>query len=267
MNKHISNKLIFVLIITIILSSSLFSTPAFADSRDLFTRENLITVAKGIASIYLLTKVNSLISEDNEEQETIVNQRSVDARTQSSIDGKIILLDPGHGGSDPGAVGAGGLMEKDVNLDIALRVSKLLKANTKARVYLTRDSDRFVSLNERSFMANSLGADTFISFHINGAENGVERGIETYAHYNSPQDAWALAWYIQDNLVKELGLLDRGLKADNFHVVRETNMESVLLEIGFITDSTEENLLRQSSTRQKAARAVYKGILSYYGNL
>ncbi len=267
MTKHKSFKLIFVLIIAMLLTNSIFSIPAMADSSDLFSRENLITVAKGIVSIYLLGKVNSLISEDNNSQPTVVNQNPVDARIKSNIDGKVILLDPGHGGYDPGAVGAGGLKEKDVNLDIALRVYQLLKANTNARVYITRDSDRFVSLNERSTMANSLGADTFISFHINGSENGRERGIETYAHYNSPKGAWALAWYIHDNLVKELGLADRGLKADNFHVVRETKMESVLLEIGFITDTTEEKLLSQSSTREKAARAVYNGILSYYGNL
>ena len=95
-------------------------------------------------------------------------------------------------------------------------------------------SDRFVSLAERSSLANRLGADSFISIHINAAENGRERGIETYAHHSASREAWALAWYLQEQLVKELGLKDRGLKAGNFHVIRETRMDSVLLEIGFI---------------------------------
>lgn len=267
MNKHKSSKLNFVLIIAMLLTNSIFSIPAMADSSDLFSRENLVNLAKGVAAIYLLSRVSSLVTEVNDSQSTVVNQSPVDSRVLSQMENKIILLDPGHGGYDPGAVGAGGLKEKDVNLDIALRVYQLLKTNTNAQVYLTRDSDRFVSLNERSTMANSLGADTFISFHINGAENRIERGIETYAHYNSSKGAWALAWYIHENLVKGLGLSDRGLKADNFHVVRETNMESVLLEIGFITDSMEEKLLMQSSTRERAARAVYNGILTYYSNL
>lgn len=265
MSRNIKTVLVLTLVISIVFNS-IFSIAVFADSADLFSRDNLVTIAKGLASLYLLNKVNSLINErDSTPPATVVKPNSFDLnRAYSQIDGKIIIIDPGHGGRDPGAVGFGGLREKDVTLDIALRVYQLLKENTSSRVYLTRDSDKFVSLNERSAMANSLGADTFISIHINGAENGIERGIETYAHYGSSQNSWALAWYIQDNLVKELGLLDRGLKADNFHVVRETNMDSVLLEIGFLTDRTEENLLRQSSTREKAARAIYNGILTYY---
>ncbi len=267
MTKLTSSKLVLILITILLLSNSIFSTTVLADSRDLFSKENFVNLAKGVAAIYLLSRVSSLVTEVNDSQSTVINQKPVDSRVLSQMNGKVILLDPGHGGSDPGAVGPGGLKEKDVNLDIALQVYQLLKANTNARVYITRDSDRFVSLNQRTAMANNLAADTFISFHINGSENGSERGIETYAHYNSPKSAWALGWYIQDSLVKELGLIDRGLKADNFHVVRETNMDSVLLEIGFITDSTEESLLRQSSTRKRAATAVYNGILSYYSKL
>jgi len=243
----------------------MFSESVFAGSDDLFSRENLITIAKGFASLYLLNRVNKFLTEKNEPEPVFENKLSVNpSGVPSGINNKIIVIDAGHGGKDPGAVGAGGLKEKEVTLDIALRVYQLLKTNTKARVYLTRDKDQYVSLNERSAMANSLGADTFISIHINAAENGIEKGIETYAHYNSPEEAWALGWYIQESLVKELGLSNRGLKADNFHVVRETKMKSVLLEIGFISDRAEENLLKQSSTREKAARAIYQGILTYY---
>lgn len=270
-SKTLKTFLVLTLAIFIIVSS-LFSIPVQANGSDLFSKDNLETLAKGILSLYLINRLNSLITEDKNMEEKIGNQVSIDYSglnnhfSLSSIDGKIIVIDPGHGGSDPGAVGRGGLKEKDVTLDIAKRVYQLLKENTNAQVYLTRDTDRYVSLSQRSSMANKLGADAFISIHINGAENGIERGIETYAHYNSPKNAWALAWYIQEKLVEELGLLDRGLKADNFHVVRETNMDSVLLEIGFITDTTEETLLAKSSTRERAARAVFEGILEYYQN-
>lgn len=268
MIKSITLKTFLVLTLAIsIIVSSLFSIPVQANGGDLFSKDNLETLAKGILSLYLINRLNSLIREDNSNQnQVVVDYSGVVDQNLSSVDGKIIVIDAGHGGSDPGAVGRGGLKEKDVTLDIARRVYQLLKGNTNAQVYLTRDTDRYVSLAQRSSMANSLGADSFVSIHINGAENGIERGIETYAHYNSPRNAWALAWHIQDKLVKELGLRDRGLKADNFHVVRETNMDSVLLEIGFITDPTEEALLAKSSTRERAARAIFEGILSYYSN-
>ncbi|NLM98348.1 MAG: N-acetylmuramoyl-L-alanine amidase [Halanaerobiaceae bacterium] len=255
-----------ICIIISLFSGSIFSESVFAGSNDFFSRENIITIAKGFASLYLLNKVNKLITEQNEPEPVFEQQIRTEKSSgiSSGIDNKIIVIDAGHGGSDPGAIGKGGLREKDVTLDIALRLYQLLRAYTKARVYLTRDKDQYVSLQERSVMANSLGADAFISIHINAAENGIEKGIETYAHYNSPEEAWALAWYLQESLVKELGLLDRGLKADNFHVIRETKMKAVLLEVGFISDRTEEGLLKQPATREKAARAIYQGLLTYY---
>lgn len=262
--------LTLILVLTIVISfftNSIFALNASAGSTELFTRENIITLAKGIAALYLLNRVNSLITEQqNNIQQIEARQTGADyTKALSLVDNKIIVIDPGHGGHDPGAIGPKGLKEKDVNLDIALKLYNLLKANTGARVYLTRDNDRFVSLSQRSAMANELGADMFISIHLNGDERGVERGIETYAHYGAPREAWALAWYIQESLVKELKMTDRGLKADNFHVVRETNnMNSILLEIGFITADSEEALLREEKTRDKAARAIYNGILTFY---
>ncbi|MFP4662612.1 MAG: N-acetylmuramoyl-L-alanine amidase [Halanaerobiales bacterium] len=272
MIRHTSFKLIVLLTITILISNSIFASSAYALSSDLLSKENILSVAKGVAAIYLLSRVNSLMNEKNDARSSSVEEKVaeeyydlvIDPLTYNKMSGKVILLDPGHGGHDPGAVGKRGLKEKDLTLDIALRVFKLLKTNTSARVYLTRDSDQFISLYKRSEMANNLNADTFISIHINGAENGIERGIETYAHYNSSKKSWALAWYLQDSLVRELGFIDRGLKAENFHVVRETNMDSVLLEIGFITEPAEERLLSQNSIREKAALAIFRGILDYY---
>ncbi len=271
-NAMAKKTLLFILVFLIVFTLSLnniFLIPVSAGSTDLLSRENMINLAKGIAALYLLNRINSLvIDQQNNVQGIEERQTKVDYTGLPLLEGKIIVIDPGHGGSDPGAVGSGGLREKDINLDIALKLYNILKANTKSRVYLTRDDDSFVSLNERSAMANKFGADVFISIHMNGDEKRTESGIETYAHYSAPQKTWALAWYLHESLVKELKLADRGLKADNFHVVRETNnMKSLLLEIGFITNHTEEALLRNNKIRERAARAVYNGLLTYFSTL
>lgn len=261
-SKLLQRFIVLMLLLSLILTG-FFSQAALARSSEFINKDNLEFLLKGVFSLYMLNRLNSLLRED---EHVIDNNNRVPVKSPSLAD-RVIVLDPGHGGSDPGAVGTGGLKEKDVNLDIAKRVYRLLKENTAAQVYLTRDSDRFVSLDARSSMANKLGADIFVSIHINAAENGRERGIETYAYHSSPKGAWALAWYIQEQLVKELGLRDRGLKAGNFHVIRETRMNSVLLEIGFISDATEETLLAKSSTRERAAQAIFAGIMNYYQNI
>ncbi|MDI9479016.1 MAG: N-acetylmuramoyl-L-alanine amidase [Bacillota bacterium] len=255
-------KFIVLILLLALLATGLFSQPALARNSEFLNKDKLELILKGVISLYMLNRLNSLRREDNPPE-----HRDRVPGKSPSLAGQIIVLDPGHGGSDPGAIGAGGLKEKDVNLDIAKRVYRLLKENTGAQVYLTRDTDRFISLAERSSQANKLGADLFISIHINAAENGRERGIETYAYHNASRENWALAWYLQEQLVKELGLLDRGIKAGNFHVIRETRMNSVLLEIGFISDAREEALLAKTSTRERAAQAIYAGIINYYQNI
>ncbi len=262
--KLLQRTLVLMLLLSLILPAS-FPRLVEARSREVLNKDNLELILKGVVSLYLLNRLNSVLREEPATGHLEPGGSGVPAGP-SPLAGKIIILDPGHGGSDPGAVGARGLKEKDVNLDIAKRVYRLLKENTGAQVYLTRDTDRFISLAERSSLANRLDGDIFISIHINAAENGRERGIETYAHHNAGREAWALAWYLQEQLVKELVLQNRGLKAGNFHVIRETRMDSVLLEIGFISDAAEEALLAKASTRERAAQAIFAGILAYYQN-
>ena len=106
-----------------------------------------------------------------------------------------------------------------------------------------------------------MEADIKISIYSNVDKLGIEEGIETYAHYNSCEDSWALAWYIQESLVQTLHLKDRGLKAANFHVIRETpEVKSVLLELGYISNPKEEALLQKADFRKKSAQAVYDGV-------
>ncbi len=264
---------ILLVLILLLLNSIIFITDpvsAGPETQSGITRENIIKLAKGAAALYLLSRLNNLIADQrqNEQNQKKETDTTPSRNVLTDINKKIIVIDPGHGGYDPGAVGPGGLEEKVVNLDIALKLYNILKQNTDARIYLTRDDDRFIPLAERTDRANKLNADIFISIHSNADEAGRDQGIETYAHYSTPENTWALAWYLQESLVNELKLKDRGLKANSFHVIRETvNMKSILLEIGYISHHEEEALLQSNKFREKAAEAIYNGLLNYYSTL
>lgn len=175
----------------------------------------------------------------------------------------IIFLDPGHGGNDHGAVGPTGLMEKNVTLNIAMKVREILK-NHGIDARLTRGDDSRIELLERVRMANQSNADYFVSIHINSASSPTATGTETYAYPYSTK-GMELSKNIQRNLVKEIGLADRGVKAANFYVLRETKMPAALAEVAFINNPQEEKLLRDSNFLSKAALGIAKGILEYVG--
>lgn len=174
-----------------------------------------------------------------------------------------IFIDPGHGGNDPGAVGPTGLREKDVNLNIAINVRQILE-NHGIDARLTRSDDRRVELVERVKMANNNKVDYFVSIHINSATNSAATGTETFAFPNATVGT-KLAGIIQKALVKEIGLADRGVKYNNFLVLRDTNMPSVLVEVAFINNPAEENLLKDQNFLNKAALGIAKGILEFVG--
>ena len=173
----------------------------------------------------------------------------------------IIFIDPGHGGNDSGAVGPTGLMEKDVNLSISLIVSQMLeKHGVDAR--LTRSDDRRVELLERVNIANNNKGDYFISIHMNSASNATANGTETFAYHKSALGN-RLAKLIQSNLVKEIGLANRGVKNRDLLVLRETNMPAALVEVAFINNPEEEKLMRDKNFIKKAAVGIVKGILEF----
>ncbi|KAB7707443.1 cell wall hydrolase [Bacillus aerolatus] len=190
------------------------------------------------------------------------NAGNVDPR----IAKEVIVLDPGHGGSDPGAAGYG-IREKDVVLDTGLKVNNLFK-QTPFQVRMTRSTDKYVSLSGRVDYAKSVGADAFISIHAN-AFNGSANGIETYfynAAYSNPNvdDSKLLATKIQNRLLTALNLSNRGVKHGNFHVIRENTMPAVLTELGFIDNKGDNDKLRSDYWRNAAAKAIYYGTLDYY---
>ncbi len=182
--------------------------------------------------------------------------------TGQTLSGKKIVIDAGHGGSDPGASGHS-LKEKDIVLDVSLRVEKLLR-DAGAHVIMTRDRDIYPTLTERVKLANDAKADIFISIHTNSA-TPTATGTETYwnATYAAGESK-RLASAIQKRLIERLGTRDRGVKEGNFQVIRTTKMPSVLLELAFISNSTEAELMKTDAFRQNSAQAIYDGLVDFY---
>lgn len=178
----------------------------------------------------------------------------------SALAGVSLCIDPGHGGTDPGAQGPTGLQEKAVNLAVALHLADLLR-QAGARVVMTRSSDQTVSLAERSQLANGQRVDWFISIHCNSFADASAQGTETY-HFPDDGLGNRLASSVQARLVEALGRPSRGVKTANFHVIRETAMAAILTELAFISHPEEELLLADPQFQARAAYAIYQGVLS-----
>lgn len=191
--------------------------------------------------------------------------------------GKTVVVDPGHGGIETGAIGPTGLMEKTVNLAIGLKLKALLEA-AGAKVIMTRGADTrcatpeklaaFPTLDEklradlacRADTPDQAGADAFISIHNNASGDTAVRGTETYwslDNLNAPRSQ-AFAGLVQEELLKSLGLRNLGVKENIFYVTRYTDAPAVLAEIAFLSNGTEEALLRQDSFQTKTAEALYR---------
>ncbi|RKD76493.1 N-acetylmuramoyl-L-alanine amidase [Sinobaca qinghaiensis] len=180
----------------------------------------------------------------------------------SVLAGKVISIDAGHGGNDPGAV-ANGLQEKELNLDVALRVEKRLK-DLGATVIMTRKTDTFIELGQRARIANDAKASSFISIHGN-AFNAAANGTETFHHPTSTEGR-KLATALQTELIEELSTTNRGVKNNNFAVLRLTSMPSALVELGFLTNAAEAKRLKTNEFREKSAIAIVNGLETYYGS-
>ncbi|MFN3201709.1 MAG: N-acetylmuramoyl-L-alanine amidase [Bradymonadia bacterium] len=167
----------------------------------------------------------------------------------------LVVVDPGHGGRDPGAVGCG-LQEADVVLDLSLRFSEALRARGAATA-LTREDDRFIELRSRAAFANERGAEAFVSVHANANEGQPATGSETYVSFGAGAAARTLAQAVQNALLQTWGLRDRGVKQANFSVLVNTAMPAALLELGFINRcDIDATLLADAQARQRMAEAL-----------
>ena len=203
-----------------------------------------------------------------------VKDASKDKNTKRSI-----FLDPGHGGSDPGAI-SGGVREKDLTLSVYNKVSSKL-ASLGYTVLTSRNVDKDVDLVDRADQANKANADMLLSIHFNAGGRGIARGIETY-YYQSQEDrvpkinkenhnnaerlerSRKLANKVQQNLLYQTGANDRGVKRASFTVLRETSIPSILVELGFIDNSEERNKIKTNEYQERLANGIVDGIVEYY---
>ncbi|HEX3015277.1 MAG TPA: N-acetylmuramoyl-L-alanine amidase [Desulfobacteria bacterium] len=194
-----------------------------------------------------------------------------------AINGKVIVLDPGHGGYDPGAISPQGIYEKDINLAIAKRVKAQL-ASTGAKVVLTREDDRdFVvegsrggktrkqtDLNYRIEMAERLKAGAIVSIHVNATPSGSKSGAETFFMEGSAPGK-ALAESIQAELRKVPSMGKRIAKPGRFYLSRKTQITTVIVETGYLSNPGDRQKLRQEWYQDELAKAIARGINLYFG--
>lgn len=173
----------------------------------------------------------------------------------------VVVIDPGHGGRDPGAIGIGGLREKDIVLPISRQVAALLEQQG-IQVVMTRSDDRELDLAPRVRIAEQANANVFVSIHANAINMSRPdvNGLETY--YNSSAGQ-RLAQVIHSNMLQTVGMRDRGVRRANFYVIRNTSMPSVLVEVGFVTGREDAVRLSSSADRNRMAQAIANGIVQY----
>ena len=172
-----------------------------------------------------------------------------------------VCIDAGHGGKDSGAVGAK-VTEKWIALDVANRVATKLQ-NSGIEVVMTRDSDYFVELAERATISNNTGADIFVSIHCNSASESAT-GTEVWNYPGAAEDK-RLAQSILDKLIVRTGFRNRGVKEENFAVLRLTKCPAALVELGFISNLQEEQTMMGFDYQDQASTAIVEGIKEFAG--
>ena len=219
---------------------------------------------------------------------------------------KTVVIDPGHGGKDPGALGQRGTEEKDITLKVALKLRDLLSKQPGIRVLMTRERDEFIELENRAKFANAQDADLFVSIHVNSHTKRSVKGIEIY-HFGAAKDQRALevaarengtplnntgvgweylvadlltskkieeslelAWTAKEAMVTTLNshytLVDHGVKTAPFYVLRFTSMPSILAEIAYISNAAEEEMLRTGLFTTRVAEALDESVKTFLGS-
>ena len=189
----------------------------------------------------------------------------------AGLKNKVITLDPGHGGSDPGAIGPTGVQEKTITLAVAQKV-KILLEREGAKVLMTRKTDVDVyganasavdELQARTAVGNRNKSDAFVSIHINAFTNPTVGGVSTYYYGKSSYSAM-LAKSIQDNLAARVALQDRGINAAGFYVLKRTEMPAVLAELGFISNPNEEKMMTMPQNQLLMAQSIVQGLETFF---
>jgi N-acetylmuramoyl-L-alanine amidase len=179
-----------------------------------------------------------------------------------------VALDAGHGYDTPGKrTPDGSMKEYEFNRATAYKVKQILENEYEGvEILITFRDSHDVPLRQRTDWANAWKADVFVSIHANAAGSGWSsaEGIETFVYKTRPKEAVQLATHVQNHLIRETGRKNRGVKAADFHVLRETKMTAILCECGFMTNKEEASLLKSDSYRKKCAEAIVQGLVEHY---
>ncbi len=224
-----------------------------------------ITTADGTVELVLsinLIKTYAYILDEDE------NYFFISFVNPHEIYDKIIVLDAGHGGNDSGtSSNQRDYLEKTINLDMTLKLYDYLKENTDIKVYMTRTTDRKLTLSQRVNLANDVEADLFLSIHCNA---NLSKGINgTEVLYNDKQNTWdsfnskQFAMICQEELVRAIGLKDRGIvaRSQDVHIIGESKVPVALVEVAFMSNTNDMNFLKKDENRTNAAKGLYQAVL------
>lgn len=284
--QHIDNYMQnqYTLVIPISLQSVL-NTPVHYDVNN----ENLNSIdviENGSSTEFIFNGSKVLYADVSEDDSDII----FTIKSARDVYDKIIVIDAGHGGTDPGTIGYANdntYYEKDVVLDIAKRVDEYISEDSRFKVYETRPDDVFVELYDRPEFSSNLEADLFISIHANASTSAMPSGIDTFYFDIDKEDESYLndkgiyvtdyrrevtekskefAEEIQGNLINATGAMDRGFKHDNLAVLRSNDIPSVLIEVGFMSNPTDLANLNSSTYRDTIARTIADTVIDFYDN-
>ncbi|QTM99008.1 SH3 domain-containing protein [Sediminibacillus dalangtanensis] len=215
-------------------------------------------------AMYKKQSVSSLTERKVQKQDSVaIKNGQEQSQTVEPLTGYTIVLDAGHGGKDPGAIGIDGTYEKDLTLATASKVAKNLKASG-ATIIMTRNDDTYISLEKRIKISNRSDTDAFISFHYNSFPIETVGGISTY-HYTEDEDL-ELAENIQSGIMDHVSLKDNGTKQADYRVLKKNSDLSVLIELGFVSNPAELGEIKTETYQDNVAAGISEGIQHYFSH-
>ncbi|MCT2343182.1 N-acetylmuramoyl-L-alanine amidase [Bacillales bacterium AN1005] len=202
---------------------------------------------------------NWIVQESGSGQASTTKQKS-DSDETGDLKGKTIVIDPGHGGKDSGTIGTIGTLEKTLTIRTANLLADKLRA-AGSNVIITRQNDIFITLQDRVNISNLNRADAFISIHYDSIKDSSVRGMTSY-YYSSSQKE--LANVLHESIIESSELKDRGVRQNNYFVLRENNQPATLLELGYLSNKQEEQLVSSQKYQETVSAAIYEGLENYF---
>lgn len=256
--KRINKKKLAFVIVVFFLFFSILIFGAFKLTQTIFSRLDINFNTKNKQ-----VEMNTDVKSNNVEK---IEQFDLDKEAGESNAKKYrVFIDPGHGGNDIGSKSFDNtIIEKDSVLDISKKVASYLLKQDDIEVILSRTEDTYLSLSERANMATSKNSDVLVSLHLNSHKDANEAfGIETYYLINDKNNSETFAKTMQKTLVSYVDTRDRGVKSNDFEVLRSVNMPAILIEIGFLSNPEEVKKLSDENYKNELAKGIAQGILTY----